>query len=67
MSVVFIRAAVFECTHVGGHSIDAVVLGTIDIVLVTENADGHAWGVLAAALPVPGARETYEDGERWGA
>ena len=27
---------------VGGHGIDTVVLGTIDIVLVTENADGHA-------------------------
>lgn len=26
---------------VGGHSVDAVVLSTIDIVLVTKNADGH--------------------------
>lgn len=28
---------------VGAHGIDAVVLGAIDIVLVTEDADGHAW------------------------
>jgi len=28
---------------VGAHGIDAVVLGTIDVVLVTEDADGHAW------------------------
>ena len=26
---------------VGRHGIDSVVLGTIDIVLVTENADAH--------------------------
>lgn len=26
---------------VGGHGIDTVVLGTIDVVLVTEDADGH--------------------------
>lgn len=28
---------------VGGHGVDASVLGTIDIVLVTENADAHVW------------------------
>jgi hypothetical protein len=35
--------------YIGAHGIDAVVLGTIDIVLVTENADGHAYRRLALA------------------
>lgn len=26
---------------VGGHGVDTAVLGTVDIVLVTQNADGH--------------------------
>ena len=26
---------------VGGHGVDAAVLGTVDIVLVTKNADAH--------------------------
>jgi hypothetical protein len=29
-------------THVSAHGIDTVVLGPIDIVLVTEDANGHA-------------------------
>lgn len=28
---------------IGGHGINATVLSTIDIVLVTENADAHVW------------------------
>jgi len=28
---------------VGGHGVDTVMLGAINIVLVTKNADGHAW------------------------
>jgi hypothetical protein len=44
-----------------------VVLGTIDIVLVTENADGHACELLASIQTLLDARSTYEDGERWGA
>ncbi len=29
-------------TYIGAHGIDTMMLGTIDIVLVTEDADGHA-------------------------
>jgi hypothetical protein len=32
----------WQATHVSAHGIDTVVLGTIDVVLVTEDADGHA-------------------------
>jgi hypothetical protein len=40
-----------EYTHVSAHGIDTVVLGTIDIVLVTEDAKSHAWTLpLAIAL-----------------
>ena len=63
----FARAGGLEGAHVGGHGIDAVVLGTIDIVLVTENADGHAWKLSASASPTLNARATYGDGEQWGA
>jgi len=41
---------------VGAHGIDAVVLGTIDIVLVTEDADGHVRARDARELD--GAAET---------
>jgi hypothetical protein len=41
---------------VGGHGVDAAVLGTIDIVLVTENANGHVRAGNSGQLD--GARET---------
>jgi hypothetical protein len=37
-----LRIWCLEQTHISAHGIDTVVLGTIDIVLVTEDADGHA-------------------------
>jgi hypothetical protein len=39
-----------------GHGVDSAVLGTVDIVLVTENADGHVGARDAGELD--GARET---------
>ena len=36
-------------THVSAHRIDTMVLSTIDIVLVTEDADGHTCDRLAHA------------------
>jgi hypothetical protein len=39
---------VSEHTHVSAHGIDTVVLGTIDIVLVTEDAKSHACALLLA-------------------
>ena len=62
-----VRFGGFEGTHIGGHSINAVVLRTIDIVLVTKNADGHAWELSVCGLRLLDARVTYGDGERWGA
>ena len=41
---------------VGGHGVDTTVLGTVDIVLVTENADGHVGARDTGKLD--GARET---------
>ena len=38
-------------THISAHGIDTVVLGTIDIVLVTEHADGHACNQSAYSPP----------------
>jgi hypothetical protein len=35
-------------TYVSAHGIDTVVLGTIDVVLVTEDAKSHACGLLSA-------------------
>jgi hypothetical protein len=39
---------IFSCavsweTYIGAHGIDAVVLGTIDVVLVTEHAQSHTY------------------------
>jgi hypothetical protein len=50
-----------------GHGINTVVLGTIDIVLVTENANGHACKTVSSCYCNPWARATYGDGGRWGA
>lgn len=41
---------------VGRHGVDTAVLGTVDIVLVTENADGHVGAGHDRQLH--GARET---------
>ena len=41
---------------VGGHGIDAVVLGTVNVVLVTEDADGHVGARDGGELD--GSRET---------
>jgi len=41
---------------IGAHGIDTVVLGAIDIVLVTEDADAHVWAGDGGELD--GARET---------
>lgn len=41
---------------VGGHGVNTAVLGTIDIVLVTQNADGHVGAGHGGQLD--GARET---------
>lgn len=35
---------------VGAHGVDAMVLGTVNVVLVTKNAKAHAWYLLACAL-----------------
>lgn len=41
---------------IGGHGVDTTVLGTIEIVLVTQDADGHVGARDAGQLD--GARET---------
>lgn len=41
---------------VSGHGVDATVLGTVDIVLVTQDADGHVGAGHGGQLD--GARET---------
>jgi hypothetical protein len=41
---------------ISGHGIDAVVLGTVEIVLVTKNTDGHVGAGNGGQLD--GARET---------
>jgi hypothetical protein len=39
--------------YIGAHGIDTVVLGTIDVVLVTEDAKSHAWNLLLAFAHPP--------------
>jgi hypothetical protein len=56
---------------VGAHGVDTMVLRTIDVVLVTKNANGHACSaLLAPVLPLTLSLvpvSTYEDGGWWGA
>ena len=36
------RCSVCRVTHISAHGIDTMVLGTVNVVLVTENANAHA-------------------------
>ena len=56
---------------IGGHSVDAVMLGSVDIVLVTKDA-----GTFVSVCSLSGGldagrkrltRQTCRDGGRWGA